>query len=105
MAITLGALYVTELTAQRLNEPAPMVKAFVVSVALYGLPALFVAIGGYAHDVKRQPWARLLVIAASLFLTVWFFLSLVVLVWSAWVLPIVLLTAFAIFTSLISLIV
>jgi hypothetical protein len=108
ISVTLGALYVTDLTARTLDEPAPMFKALIVSIAFYGLPALLVAVGSYAHAVRSQSWGKALLIAASLFLTVWFFLSLVLLVWSRWVLLswlMVLLTGFAILTSVASLVV
>jgi len=103
--VMLGAIAETQTIAQRLEEPVRFGNALGVSFALYGLPAFLVAIGAYGHATKRQQWARIVLIAASLFLLVWLFFSFVVLVWSKWALPIGLLTAFAIFTSIISLIV
>ncbi len=108
ITVTVGLLYVTKLTGEMLNEAPPMIRTLLFSLLLYFLPASLVAVGGYLHAVRRQLWGKLLVITASLFLTILFFLSLVALVWSRWVLLswlIVLLTAFAVLTSIISLIV
>ncbi|MCA1607063.1 MAG: hypothetical protein LC775_16695, partial [Acidobacteria bacterium] len=108
ISITAGALYVTDVTARTLDEPAPMFKALIFSTMLYGLPGLVVGIGSYAHAVRSQSLGKALLIAASVFLTVWFFFSLVVLIWSRWVVLswlIVLLTGFAILTSIVSLLV
>jgi hypothetical protein len=105
IAVIFGALYVTKLTAEILQEPAPIGSAFVVSLGLYGLPALLVATGAYTHAVKRWLWGRALLITASLFLIILFFVSFVVLVWSRWVLLswlIFLLTGFATLTSVAS---
>jgi hypothetical protein len=106
--VVIGIVYADQKTAQSLGEPAPIGKAFVIAMMLYGLPSLFVALGAFIHAMKRQPLGRMLLIASSLFLAVWFFLSLVGLAWSQWVLLswlIVLLTGFAILTSLFSLMV
>jgi hypothetical protein len=105
IGVTVETMYVTQLTGQMLHEPPPMLATFLSCLVLYLLPTFLVAIGAYAHAAKRRLWGRLLLITASVFLTVWFFLSLVGLVWSRWVLLswlIVLLTAFAMFTSIIS---
>lgn len=103
--VVLGALHEAQLIAQTLQEPAPIGRAFVVSFLLYGLPTLLVAMGGYTHAMRRQSWGRALLITASVFLMVWFLLSLVVVVWSGWLLPMGLLTGFALLTSIISLLV
>src|SRR5207245_7002382 len=105
IGVTLETLYVTQLTGQVLHERPPMLATFFSCLVLYILPTFLVAIGAYAHAAERRPWGRLLLITASVFLTVWFFLSLVVLVWSRWVLLswlIVLLTAFSILSSIAS---
>ena len=103
--ITLEALYITQLAGQMLHESAPMLSTFLLYLALYILPTCLVAIGAYAHAAKKQLWGRALLITATLFLTVWFFLSLVVLVWSGRVLSSLLEVVFAISTSIISLVV
>jgi|SRR5438067_9553138 len=103
--VMIAAGYVEELTAEKLHEPAPIRQALMISFALYGLPALLVAIGAYAHSMKKRWWGKALLLTATLFLIVWFFLSFSVLIWSKWLLlswAIVLLTGFAIFTSIIS---
>jgi hypothetical protein len=105
IAVTLGSVYVTYVTAQMLNESPPIAEALAVSITLYGAPALLVAAGSYLHAFKRQSWGRALLVIVSLFLAIWFFLSLVVLVWSRWIMLsslILLLTAFAVTTAIAS---
>jgi len=99
-----GILYEEHLIAVRLQEPTP-IGDMLVLVAFYGMPILLVVVGGYTHAKKRQSLGRVLLIAATLFLVVMFFLSLVVLVWSGWVWPIASLTLLAILTSITSLLV
>lgn len=65
--VMLGALTEAQTITQRLQEPASFGKSLVVSFALYGLPALLVTIGAYAHTTKRQQWGRMVLIASSLF--------------------------------------
>lgn len=108
ISVTVGLLYVTKLTGEMLREPPPMIRTLLFSLLLYFFPSSLVAVGGYMHAVRRQSWGRLLVITASSFLTILFFLSLIGLVWSRWVLLswlIVLLTGFAIVTSIMSFVV
>jgi hypothetical protein len=101
--ILLMGLYIENAAANIRQESVPFGKAVVVWFLLYGLPTLSVALGAYAHAVRRQPWGRLLIITAGVFLTVWFFLSLALVVWSGLFLPAALLTVLAIATSVISL--
>ena len=85
-----------------------MLAAFFFCFALYVLPTLLVAIGAHVHAKKRLVWGKVVLIAASGFLIVWFFVSLVGLAWSSWVLLSwlqVLLTAFAVLTSMVSFVV
>ncbi len=103
--VVIGAVNESQQIAQTQQEPAATGKAFVVAMILYGLPALLVALGAFTHAIKRQPWGRMLLIAATVFLVVWFFLSFPVLAWTAWFWPITLLTALAFLTSIISLLV
>jgi len=105
IVVMIAAGYVEKLTAEKLDEPASIGQALVISFALYGLPALLVAVGAYAHSMKKRWWGRALLLTATLFLIVWFFLSFSVLIWSKWLLlswAIVLVTGFAILTSVIS---
>ena len=105
ISVTLQTLYVTQLTGQILHERPPILATFLSCLVLYILPTFLVAIGAYAHAVKRRLWGRELLISASLFVTVWFFLSLVVLVWSGRALLSTLEVLFAILTSIFSLLV
>lgn len=91
-----------ENAAAQINQESAF-KGFALWFAFYGLPSLLLLLGSYAHAVKRRAWGRLLLIFATLFLTVWFFLSLALVVWSGLFLPAVLLTVFAIVTSITSL--
>lgn len=108
ITISVGLLYVTKLTGELLHESPPLLQTLLFALLLYFLPAALVASGAYLHAVKRQSWGRLLVVTASCFLTILFFLSLVGLAWSRWVflsLLIVLLTVFGILTSIASILV
>ena len=105
IAVTFEYLYVTYLTGQELNESQPIGRVLAVSITIYVAPALAVALGSYIHTFKRQSWGRLLLVFGSLLLVIWFFLSLVVLVWSGWFLLtsfILLLTGFAVITAIAS---
>lgn len=105
IGVTLQTLYVTQLAGQMLRQRPPLLATFFSCLVLYILPTFLVAIGAYAHAAKRQLWGRMVLIAATLFLTVWFFLSLVVLVWSGRVLLSLLEVIFAILTSIASVLV
>src|SRR5438067_13546424 len=103
ITVMLLGLRVEYAVAQRLGGNGAMVKEIALWFALYGLPGLLVSIGAYSHAGKSRSWGRLLLITASLFITGWFFLSLVLVVWSGLFLPAGLLTLFAILTSVVSL--
>jgi hypothetical protein len=108
IGVTFGVVYVTELTAQMLHESPPILSAIFFGLALYLLPSFLVAVGSYAHAVKSEPWGRIMVVAATLFLIVLLLVSLVSLVWSRWVLLSLLevsTTLFAILTSVFSLLI
>jgi len=105
ITVTLLALRVEYVVAQRLGGTGTMVKEIALWFALYGLPGLLVAFGAYSHAGRFRSWGRVLVITATLFITVWFLLSLALVVWSGLFLLAVLLTLFAILTSVISLVV
>jgi len=105
IGVTLQTIYVAQLAGELLRERSPRPATFFFCFVLYILPTFLVAIGAYAHAAKRQLWGRVVLIAATLFLTVWFFLSLVVLVWSGRVLLSFLGILFAILTSIFSLLV
>ncbi len=105
ITVMLLGLRVEYVVAQKLGGTGFMVKEVALWFALYGLPALLVAFGAYSHAARTRPWGRLLLITGSLFVTVWFFLSLALVVWSGLFLPASLLTGFAILTSIISILV
>ena len=103
--VVIGTVHQDQQAAQTLGEPAATGKAFVVAMILYGLPALLVALGAFTHAIKRQSWGKMLLIASTVFLVVWFFLSFPVLAWTAWFWPITLLTGLAFLTLIVSLVV
>src|SRR5438067_477505 len=103
IVMTITALYVTGRTAAVLEESPQLAKAFSVAAILYGLPGCMVALGSYAHAVKGRRWGQVLLILATLFLTVWFFLTVVLLLWSGFFVPVALLTGFAALSSISSL--
>ena len=98
-------LRVDYVAIQNIGETWQWGKESLLFFALYALPGLLVGFGAYSHGCKTQPWGRLLLIAASLFITLLFFLSLAMVVWTGLFLPAVAFTSFAIITSAVSLVV
>src|SRR6266481_3225183 len=105
ITVMLLGLRVEYVVAQKLGGTGAMVKEIALWFALYGLPGLLVSFGAYSHAGKSRSWGRFLLITASLFIIGLFFLSLALVVWSGLFLLAVLLAAFAIMTSVISLVV
>jgi cytochrome bd-type quinol oxidase subunit 2 len=94
--------------AQRLQREFPLSQTILVGSLVYILPSFLVLIGSYVHAVKQKPSGQIVLMTASLAIVIIFLLSLVPLVWAAaslWPLLSVLLTLFAILTSVISLLV
>jgi len=94
--------------ARRLEQDFPLFQTVLFGLLVYVLPSFLVFIGSYLHAVKQRPSGRIVLITATLAIVIIFLLSLVPLVWAAaslWPLLSVLLTLFAILTSVISLLV
>ena len=100
-AILVLGFRIENAAAQANQETA--VKGFALWFAFYGLPSLLVAGGSYAHAIKKRAWGRVVLILATLCLTIWLFFSLALIFWSGLYVPALLLTAVAILTSIISL--
>ena len=92
--------------SQRLEREFPLYQTFLLGSVFYVLPSALVFVGSYLDAVKRKPAGQLILLPASLANVIIFLLFLVPLVWvaaSLWPLLSVLLTIFAILTSVISL--
>ena len=103
MIVVIIVLYFQHTITKQLQQPSQLLKTFVIFFILYGLPAFLIAVGGYQHAIRRQSWGRVLLISTTCFLVILLFLSLVVLMWSGAIIPVGLLTVFAILTTVTSL--
>ena len=74
--VTLLTLYLTQETARRLKEDAPLVQTLLVWALLYILPSLLVSVGAYVHALKREPWGRIILLIGAFLLALSFSLLL-----------------------------